>query len=171
MKSRSSLVPASAVVAWIVFFSLPLHAMAPKPFASGLKQAPDFTLPAYKDSSRFVTLSQIAETKVVLIAFWASWCPTCVEEIPELNEIHRRYEGRGLEILGVNVEESQDQIEKFVKRIPVEFEILMDTDGKVSAQYGLTALPASVLIARGGKILYYGFSLPDQLDAYLESKE
>lgn len=129
------------------------------------EKAPDFTL---KDlAGNEVNLSQMASQGPVLIAFWASWCPSCVNEIPRLNEIQKEYAPQGLKILGVNVQEQKTEIENFIKDTPIDYTILMDEKGDVSTEYGLTALPVVVFLAKGKEILYYGFTLPD-IHKYME---
>lgn len=128
-------------------------------------QAPDFTLEDLEGNQ--VTLSEQTSKGPVLLAFWASWCPPCVQEIPILNEWHEAYGPRGLKILGVNVQEGREEIEHFRKQIPIDYPILLDKAGQVSSEYGLTALPVVVLLAKGGEIIYYGFTLPD-IHKYME---
>ncbi len=124
-------------------------------------QAPDFTL--YDLQEKSVQLSQINQQSPVLLIFWATWCPSCVEEIPELNRLHQTKRSDGLKILAVNVQESQTQIKDFLKKNSIHYPIVLDSTGEVAEKYGIVGLPASVLLAKGGEILYYGFSLPHQI--------
>lgn len=133
--------------------------------------APDFTLPVLSENHQIVTLSTVAEKQPVLLTFWASWCPSCVEEIPRLNEWQGKYASKGLAIYGVDVQEPKDRVQQFVKAKEIRYPILLDEDGQVASRFGLVGLPASVLVAKGGKILYYGFSLPSNLDQWIDPKE
>lgn len=133
------------------------------------QQAPDFTLEPLEKTAP-VTLSALHQKSPVLLIFWATWCPSCVDEIPALNEIRSQYSEDQLQLLAVNVQESREQIAAFAKKHPMQYPILLDETGDVAARYGLVGLPASVLLAKGGEILYYGFSLPPNLDQWLEPR-
>lgn len=129
-------------------------------------KAPDFTL-AGLDPAQKTTLSQVYKDSPVLIAFWASWCPSCTEEIPDLKKIHQEYGPKGLKILAINVQEPREDVLKFSTAAQIPYPILLDEKGEVAAKYKLDALPVCVVLAKGGEILYYGFSLPENLDALL----
>ena len=139
-------------------------------FSTG-QAAPDFDLPLLSGAPRQIRLSEAARENPVLLVFWASWCPACVEEIPELNGWYEEYAPRGLRLLGINVAESPWQILKFMRLQPIRYPVLLDKDGAVANLYGVAGIPAAVLIAKGGKIQYYGFSLPRNIESFLEPKE
>ena len=125
------------------------------------QMAPDFTVPLLEEEKGTVTLSQLYHEKVVLLNFWATWCPVCVEEIPAINQLAKEYPD--LEILAVNIQESREEIKSFTKRMPMQFPVALDLEGKVAEQYGLIGLPVSIVISKGGRIIYYGFSLPSNM--------
>jgi len=127
--------------------------------------APDFTLSDLNGKS--VNLAELAAQGPVLIAFWATWCPPCLQEIPILNEIQAAYGDKGLKILGVNVQERAEVIENFIKQVPISYTVLLDDQGTAASDYNLNALPVVVLLAKGGEIIYYGYTLPD-VHKYME---
>lgn len=134
-------------------------------FQPGLRQgtqAPGFELPVFKRESKILSLVEVNREKPVLLVFWASWCPACVEEIDLLNAWYRRYDSRGLQILAINVKEGPEEIHTLIEERPIRYTVLLDQKGEVAQQYGLVGLPTTVLLAKGGKILYYGFSLPEK---------
>ena len=133
-------------------------------------KAPDFTLPSLQDQSREVTLSSLSNEQPVLLVFWATWCPSCLSEIPILNEWQEKYSPQGLKILAVNVQEPRDQALDFIWENPLKYLALTDENGEVAARYGLAGLPSSVFLAKGGRILYYGFGLPENLEQLLVQK-
>ena len=133
-----------------------------------VSRAPDFTLPVLSDADKKITLSEINRENPVLLVFWAAWCPACVEEIPTLNQWHEKL-GQ-LRILGVNVQESRQDISSFTKEMPIRYPVLLDEEGDVAGRYGLTGLPVSILLAKGGKVIYYGFSLPGNIDQLIEQR-
>ena len=126
------------------------------------RQAPDFTLPTVVEDEK-ITLSEWTEQGPVLIVFWASWCPPCVQEIPILNEWHDKYgSGKpGLKIIAVNVQETREKVISFMKENPIHYPVALDTEGTVSSLYGIVGLPVAVALAKGGEIIYYGFTLPE----------
>lgn len=129
--------------------------------------APDFSLPLLQNQGQKVRLSEISANHPVLLVFWATWCASCVSEIPLLNQWHQKYSPRGLQILAINVQESPGYLTRFMEDNPIEFPTLLDEEGEVSSLYGLVGIPSSVLLAKGGGIIYYGFGLPDNMDKLL----
>ena len=143
---------------------------APLPFQGFRSQSalPDFELSTLEGPSEKVVLSERVDEHPVLLVFWATWCPSCVEEIPTLNRWHRLLGPKGLQILSINVKESPDQIRRFREDHPMEYPVLLDSEGRVADRFGLGGLPVSILLERGGKILYYCFSLPHRIDQLME---
>lgn len=92
--------------------------------------------------------------RVVLLNFWATWCPPCVEELPSLNRLQQRYAGRDLRIVSVDFRETPSQMAEFLQRTPVEFPILMDRDGKLALDWGVFSFPSSFIIDRQGAVRY-----------------
>lgn len=111
--------------------------------------APDFTLKTLDGNT--VRLSELRGKKVVLINFWATWCPPCRLEMPTMQQIYSEYKDRGFEILAVNIESDAEQaISDFVKELRLTFPILLDPDMKVTRKFRVIGLPVSVLIDRQG---------------------
>jgi peroxiredoxin len=112
--------------------------------------APDFSLPS---KSGAVMLKQFRGS-VVLLNFWATWCHPCVREMPSLEGLKKRMEGKGFELLAVSVDDAGwGVIDRFLERVPVTMSILLDARGDVSSLYGTYQLPESYLIGRDGRIL------------------
>jgi peroxiredoxin len=111
---------------------------------------PDFKL---KDlQGREVSLKSY-RGKVVLLNFWATWCPSCRKEIPSMVKLYESYKNKGLEIIGINLDKlDKSGIEKFSLEYNITFPILLDPTGKTAALYGITALPATFILDRNGKI-------------------
>lgn len=92
--------------------------------------------------------------KVVLVNFWATWCPPCVEEIPSLNRLLDHYRGRDLHIVSVDYRESAEDVAAFLEERPVGFPVLMDGDGLTSLDWQVFSFPSSFIIDRAGRIRY-----------------
>ena len=127
--------------------------------------APNFTLPDLAGNQ--VELENLTNKKPTLLVFWATWCPSCVEEIPTLNDWKKRYPE--MEILGVNVEEPLERVQKFSEKVGFQYPVVLDEDGEVAQQYDLVGVPATVLIAKGGRIIYYGYTLPQNIEPLIQT--
>jgi peroxiredoxin len=92
--------------------------------------------------------------KVVLVNFWATWCPPCVEEMPSLERLHRALGPEGLVVLGVAADDSDDDVRTFLPKVGVTFPVLRDPGGRVaSTSYRATGFPETFLIGRDGRIV------------------
>lgn len=106
---------------------------------------------------------------VVLVNFWATWCPPCVEEVPTLEAAYRARQADGFVVLGVNFQESAEQIKPFVEAFDVTYPIMLDTNGQVMKTFRASGLPISLLIDREGviQVRHTGFLNGTQLTEYL----
>ncbi len=91
--------------------------------------------------------------KVVLLNFWATWCPPCREEMPSMERLYRRFKDKDLVILAVDLREEAKVVRKFVAKQKLSFPVLLDSDGKVGAIYGAQSIPLSYLVSRDGNVL------------------
>ncbi|MCK4743280.1 MAG: TlpA family protein disulfide reductase [Sulfuriflexus sp.] len=92
--------------------------------------------------------------KVTLVNFWASWCPPCVEEIPSLNNLRQTMQGKPFELISVNYAEDKQRVEEFLKRVDVDFPVLLDETGRVSADWNVLVYPSTFVISPNGKITH-----------------
>lgn len=113
--------------------------------------APDFTLPVRNGGT--LALSEL-KGQVVMLNFWASWCGPCRQEMPLLDQMHKKYEALGFKLLGVNVEADTKDAERWLTQTPVTFPILFDRENKVSQLYSVNAMPSTVFIDRKGNVRY-----------------
>lgn len=112
--------------------------------------APDFTLA--NPGGRKVSLKDF-RGKVVFLNFWATWCEFCRDEMPSMQQLYQEFQGKGLEIVGVNVKDKRSDALAFVKKLRVTYPIVLDPDGEVGLLYGAFGMPLSYLIDRKGTIL------------------
>ena len=113
--------------------------------------APDFALRTLEGKT--VQLSEFRGKKVVLINFWATWCPPCRLEMPTMQQIYSEYKAKAFEVLAVNIEpDAKQEIRDFMKELRLIFPIALDPDMKVTSKFRVIGLPVSVLIDRQGII-------------------
>lgn len=136
-----------------------------------IKKAPDFTLDLLGDGpQKQLTLSELYMDHPVLLVFWASWCPTCIGEIKSLNAWQEKNRASGVQVLGVDLEDTPEKIRKVQERYPMNYDVVMDRDGSVAERYAVDSLPTLVLLAKGGEILYYGYQLPRELERLISAR-
>ncbi len=139
---------------------------APAPVAGA--PAPDFSLKSLDGQQVSLTLFK---AQPVLINFWASWCPPCRLEMPDLVKAYTAHQAQGFVLLGLNATslDSLPDVKAFVKEFGMTFPVLLDEDGSVAALYRLRGLPLSVFVNRQGIIsrLNIGAMSADQIEKYV----
>ena len=111
--------------------------------------APDFTLETRDGET--INLADL-RGQVVLLNFWATWCPPCRAEMPAIQDVYDGYRDRGLTVLAVDVGEGDAQVAPFADERGLTFPILMDGDGAVSRRYQVRAMPSTFFIDQAGII-------------------
>ena len=109
---------------------------------------------ALKDRSGKVHSLDAYKGKVVLVNFWATWCPPCREEMPSMQRLKEKMAGRPFVMLGVNSGESAEDLAEFLKLVKVDFDILLDSDSAATKRWKVFGLPTSFLIDHQGKVRY-----------------
>ena len=112
--------------------------------------APDFILNLLNGGDR--SLSSY-KGQVVLLNFWATWCPPCVMEMPSMENLYQRFKDQGLEILAVNVGESTNTAKDFIDLHGFTYPVMMDTNHSVARQYGIQYFPTTFIIDRSGMVI------------------
>lgn len=119
-----------------------------------------------------VDLADVEEgSRLVVVAFWASWCAPCRVELHRLSQLYDRRRDDGLAVLAVSLDEDSAAVDDYLARSPLPFPVLLDPRREAAARYGVRALPTTVLIGDGGRVLrtVEGFVsyLPTQIDYLL----
>lgn len=131
------------------------------------KRTVDFTLTDI-EGKRW-TLSE--QKSIVLINFWATWCPPCKKEIPILVRIYNKYKDKGFLILGIAFDK-KELVKSFVKKYKINYPVLIG-DYRVAQDYEITTIPQTYLINKEGKIVKRWFGLAPnfetELEAYIDS--
>jgi len=92
--------------------------------------------------------------KVTVINFWATWCPPCVEEIPSLNRLNEKMRGKPFDLISVNYAEDKQTILKFLKKVDVDYPVLLDNDGQFAKKWNIITYPSTFIIDTHGNIIY-----------------
>jgi peroxiredoxin len=138
--------------------------------------APDFSLPLWH-TGEVVELSSF-RGEIVVLNLWASWCPPCRNEMPELNQLYEDYKGKGVKVVGVNLashERSPEGAAEFMEEFNVQFPTFVDqpnedNKGIVSTLYNINSIPYTYVIDQDGKIsrVHRGAVTYEMLVNYIE---
>ena len=113
--------------------------------------APNFTLPDLNGKN--VELKRItAKSPVTLVNFWATWCPPCRAEIPELVKFYRKYSAKGVTVLAINLKDQPGVAKNFAAKAGMKFTVLTDTTGKIGDLYQIFSIPSTFIIDQKGTI-------------------
>jgi peroxiredoxin len=113
-------------------------------------QAPAFRLSDLAGTT--VELDSMRGDKIVLVEFWATWCPPCRMVLATLRRMEQTLREDNVEVLSVNQREAPEQVRQFVAKEGIPFHVVLDPDGAVSASYRVTSLPTMVLVDRRGTV-------------------
>jgi len=130
------------------------------------RQAPGLRLESL--DGRQVSLADYAG-QVILLNFWATWCPPCKEEIPTIEKAYQAHRDEGLVVLGINDGEAAEVVRAFAGELGITYPVLIDKHGDVAARYRRRGLPLTVIVDRDGviRIRHEGYLTAGQLDSYL----
>lgn len=105
------------------------------------------------DGSRSLDLAQ-HRGKVLYVDFWASWCGPCVKSFPFMNQLYRDLQAKGLEVVGVNLDENPDDAKAFLADNPAIFTVAADKSENCARRFAVKGMPSSYLVDRSGVIRY-----------------
>jgi thiol-disulfide isomerase/thioredoxin len=92
--------------------------------------------------------------KVVLVNFWATWCEPCRDEMPSMQQLKQKLAGRPFEVLAINLAESENKVDDFLRRFPLDFTIMLDRNGEARRAWKVKVLPTSFVVAPDGSVRY-----------------
>ena len=122
------------------------------------------SVPSFKartiDGNKSVALEDY-RGKVVLVDFWASWCPPCLKSLPKYNDLRREIGTTDFEIVAINVDENTDDARKFLQKHPVSYPVAKDPKGVLPGVFGVKAMPTSYLIDQNGVVKYVHAAFKD----------
>ena len=90
--------------------------------------------------------------KNVYLNFWATWCPWCVKELPDIEKVYQEYKDKNLVVLAINIGEDKNTVQGFITKNNYHFNVLLDSDQRVTQAYGISPIPVSIFIDKNGNI-------------------
>lgn len=151
----ASIVLLAGALAWVAADSL-----EPRIVNVGDK-APNFRITS--DRGRTFTRDDFGG-KVLVLNFWASWCPPCVEETPSLNAFTREFGPKGVVVLGISIDRNEALYKKFIDRFHVAFNTARDPEADISSSYGTFQIPETYLIDSSGHVVQKVISNQNWMD-------
>jgi len=148
-----------AVLAWVALQqTTPLKSVTSKPAVGSV--APPFQLLDLAGK-----MQGLPEGEVVLLNFWATWCPPCRKEMPSMQALYEKFKGQGLNIVAVSVDAEVSTVQEFVQKNGLTFQILHDGQGEIAHQYGVFRYPETFIIGRNGKVRMFKVGAFDWMSA------
>lgn len=129
-------------------------------FNAQAEKLTNFTLSDFKTNLTY-NLQEQTKGKKTLINFWASWCTSCAKEIPQLEELKKKY--KDANFIAINAGETSNLINKFIKKYQFSYTVLTDPDRTISKSLGINALPVTIVIDQDMNILYKDIVPPKEL--------
>ena len=126
------------------------------------KEIPAFSLPVFNTDEIF-KIEDVLGKKIIILNFFASWCTSCISELPELHSLQKKYSDKKYIFLAINAGERRKIVKKFIKRYKFKYKILLDEDRKVSKLFKVEELPKTIVISLEKKIIFSGERPPERL--------
>jgi thiol-disulfide isomerase/thioredoxin/outer membrane lipoprotein-sorting protein len=142
-------------------YTLPADAREQAPQTAGRVDLTGKDAPLFRGVSLDGKTYSLAELKgkPVLLDFWATWCGPCIRSMPTLDKIHNDYRDKGLVVLGIDVGEKRETVEKFLQTKPIAYPVIMGDEAGIPSAYGIQVFPTFVMIGPDGKVSATQFGL------------
>lgn len=146
-----------------------------------------FQLPAYSNGSgdpvpncpiKERSSSQVFDAKnfngkIVVVDFWATWCPPCLQSIPFFSRLKAQFPSETFEMISINVDEDQSALSEFLAKRPISYPVFLDPTGDCAKTWALKAMPSTYVIDKQGRIskVHLGFREQDQEEIVREIEQ
>jgi peroxiredoxin len=133
-----------------------------RPHPLETKAAPDFSAETLDGGA--VSLAQHRGQEIVVLDFWAAWCPPCREGLPAVESIAKEFEGQPVAVYAVNQGEDADTVREFLEESGLDLTVLMDEKTSIGALYGVRGIPQTVIIDKDGQVadVHVGYRSGDE---------
>lgn len=123
----------------------------------------------YPDGKKFDSTAFSGKHPLMMV-FWATWCIKCVEEIPHVKKIFRKFEPKGLKVIGVNVgvRDTTKQMKDFVNENTIPYPVAFDRDSRVTKYFGIKYIPLIIITDKNGIIKYRAHKLPEDFNRFFD---
>jgi peroxiredoxin len=148
-KARRATLIAAIAVAAVAAAAFVVLRRTPQSAVEVGQPAPDFTLPCFPTGQ--VRLDA-GRGRVVLVNFWATWCPPCVEESPSLQKFTEQMRSQGVEVIGISVDQDTVALQKFIDQFHLTFTVGRDPDQTLAHRYGTFKYPETYIVDRDGRV-------------------
>lgn len=107
-------------------------------------------------------LESFAKGKVTLLVFGATWCPSCRHEIPILKEYYNELKDDGLNVLAIDIQESETKVKSFIEKMQINYPVVLDSSADIAMLYKVVGIPLNVILDKNGVIVYKENRPPDK---------
>jgi cytochrome c biogenesis protein CcmG, thiol:disulfide interchange protein DsbE len=166
--SLNNILRALMAILGVAFIGLIVFSLRDNSAKEGSK-APEFSL--ITDGGKHITPVSFGG-KVLVLNFWATWCPPCIEEIPSLSDMQKRFAQSGVVVVAVSIDKNPQKYRAFLDKVHVAFDTARDPSADISARYGTFQYPESYIIKNGVVMRKYGNAedwLSEDMTQYIKS--
>ncbi len=119
-------------------------------------------------SNKVVDSGTLKGEKPMTLIFWATWCPECKKEISDINQLHKKFEPKGMEVLAVDVgiNDSEAKVKKYIEKYKLSYPVAFDQGSQITKQFNIQGTPTIIIVDKSGVVRYRGAHIPDDLEAH-----
>ena len=113
-----------------------------------------------------IDMASVIGKKPVMLIFWASWCPNCVNEVPRANELVIKFQSQGMEFIGINVghNDSEKKARRFMDKTAMTYPVIFDGNSKISRKYRVQGVPTIIVADKSGVVVFKNYGVPEITD-------
>ncbi len=119
-------------------------------------------------SNTMVDTQALKGEKPIVLVFWATWCPECKKEIPDINKLHKQLKPKGMEILAVDVgiNDSEAKVKRYIEKYDLSYPVAFDKGAEITKKFNVQGTPTVIILDKNGIVRYRGAHIPKDLKAH-----